>query len=355
MRRQTYNNETMTAYLLGALPEAEAEQLDELSFTDDDFADELAAAEKDLVDAYVHGELPDATLEKFKSYYLASPLRRKKVEFAQAFQTFAEKSDVLQTAVSQDEIPAAAESKPKQSFAGFFSNIFTASRPSLQWGFAVAALAFLIFGGWLFVENSRLRNLMNETQARRAELQQREKELQGEIANQRTANSEKEEELTRAREELARLEKQQETERKRLAGLEQERKRLAEQERAETPKQTTLPKQLTTASFVFEPQLRRNELQTISIPAQTDSAAMQLKLESDDYAAYRVVLRNQANNQIIWRSGKLKTRKKGENKSLNISFPANLLKSQIYSLEVSGISADGTSEIIGDYSFRVVR
>ena len=92
MTKVTYNNETMTAYLLGSLPEAETEQLDELSFTDDEFAAELMAAEKDLVDAYVHGELRGAKLEQFKTYYLASPVRREKVKFAQAFQEFAAKN-----------------------------------------------------------------------------------------------------------------------------------------------------------------------------------------------------------------------------------------------------------------------
>ena len=89
MNTKTYNNENLTAYLLGALPEADAEGFDELSFTDDDFASELSAAEKDLVDAYVNGELKGEKLQSFESYYLASPLRREKVEFARVFQQFA--------------------------------------------------------------------------------------------------------------------------------------------------------------------------------------------------------------------------------------------------------------------------
>ena len=45
MNTKTYNNENLIAYLLGALPEADAEGFDELSFTDDDFAGELSAVE----------------------------------------------------------------------------------------------------------------------------------------------------------------------------------------------------------------------------------------------------------------------------------------------------------------------
>lgn len=61
----TYDNNKITAYLLGALPETEAEIFDELSFTNDDFVNELSATEKDLIDAYVRNELRGTTLEQF--------------------------------------------------------------------------------------------------------------------------------------------------------------------------------------------------------------------------------------------------------------------------------------------------
>lgn len=92
MNEKTYNNQVITAYLLGSLPEAETERFDELSFTDDRFADDLKTTENDLIDAYVQGELKNPMLEKFESYYLVSPVRREKVKFAQTFQIFAEKS-----------------------------------------------------------------------------------------------------------------------------------------------------------------------------------------------------------------------------------------------------------------------
>jgi len=356
MNEKTYNRQVITAYLLGSLPEAEAERFDELSFTDDLFADDLKTTENDLIDAYVDDELTNPTLEKFESYYLASPVRREKVKFAQAFQVFAEKSSAVQIEkISEND-------KHKRVFAGFFSalNIFAAPRRVLQWSFAAAALLFMALGGWLFFENSRLRNQISQTQERRLELERREKELQGEISEQRSADLEKEQELARVRGEMAQLEKEKEQnrlneqERKRLA--EQNQKRIAERELANTRKPAPEPRRLNIASFILTPQLRgSNQLPTLSISPQTDSAAMQLELESDDYAVYRVALRNPSDNRILWQSGRLKAKSGGENKRLNISFSTNLLKSQVYSLEVSGISADGTAEIISNYSFRIVR
>jgi hypothetical protein len=57
----------LVRYLVGALPDHETERLDELSVADDEFAIRLRAAEHDLVDAYVRGELSGETLDHFRS------------------------------------------------------------------------------------------------------------------------------------------------------------------------------------------------------------------------------------------------------------------------------------------------
>ncbi|WP_165496329.1 hypothetical protein, partial [Escherichia coli] len=72
-------------------------------------------------------------------------------------------------------------------------------------------------------------------------------------------------------------------------------------------------------------------------------------------AAFRVRLVSQSDGRVRWRSGALKAGRAGETKSLNVNFPAGLLKSPgIFSLEVSGIGTGGASEIIGNYFFRPV-
>ena len=73
------DDDAIIQYLLGRLPDKEAERLDELSITDDDFALRLNAAEYDLVDAYVRGELSGDTQQRFRSFYLSSPKRREKL------------------------------------------------------------------------------------------------------------------------------------------------------------------------------------------------------------------------------------------------------------------------------------
>lgn len=356
MKTKTYNNENLAAYLLGALPEAEAEIFDELSFTDDDFAGELGAAEKDLVDAYVNGELKGEKLEKFEAFYLASPRRREKVEFAAAFQNFAEKKPA-------ENPVAAVQATPERGLAAMFSSIFSVRRPVLQWGFALAALVFMILGGWLFRENSRLRLETSEAQAKRdellkreSELAAREKQLRDELANRQTADSGTGKELAKVREEREKPE--QELKNRALPEQPPQRRERLDARRVETQKTpVSAPnRSLGIASFILAPPLRGNgRLQTVSIPPKTDSVAMRLELEADDYKAYRVALKDPAGARNLWQSGRLKSKSNGSGRALSVGFPAALLKSQIYSLEVSGVAADGTTEIIGDYSFRVVR
>lgn len=345
MNTQKYNQQQITEYLCGSLSEAETGRFDELSFTDDEFADALKIAEDELVDAYVNGELGGERLEKFKSHYLATPLRREKVEFARNFQVFAAANAVQPTGEVR-----------RASFFSFFDFFAFLRFPGLQWGLAATAILILLFGGWTFWQNQRLQNQISDAQARRDELERREQELQKQIELERSAKSETERDLAQTRAERERLERELTNERAREQLAAQERqKRLSEQRLAEArrPSSAAPPprRPLSVVSFILSPPLRgANQLPTLSVPADTDSAAIRLQLDADDYAAYQVELRG-ADDRVLRRTGKIKSR----NRALNLNFPAGLFKPQIYSLRVSGVTEAGTVEIVGDYSFKIVR
>ena len=333
MSEQTFDQQIVTQYLLGALPEAEAERLDELSVSDDDFVAALSAAEKDLVDAYVHGELTAAELAQFKSHYLTSPLRREKVKFAQVFRVFAEQNTDARAAELPKANPAAYAPERRDS-SGWFSGLsgFFDSRFAWRWGLAVAALALLITGSWLALKNMRLRQQMSQTQASRDQALRREQELQKEIEAQRLVNSKMEEELAQVRAERERLEQE----------LKQAGAKTATGEGS-------------IVSMILTPPLRgSSQVPTVSIKPGTNRVAAQLQLEAADYPTYRVALMDPASNQALWRSGGLKPSRKGERRSLEISFRSDLLKPQTYILAVTGTSGRGV-EPVGDYPFRVVR
>ena len=82
---------------------------------------------------------------------------------------------------------------------------------------------------------------------------------------------------------------------------------------------------------------------------------MQLELEPNAYSLFSVSLLDQSGDQALWRSSKLKAKVAGDSKTISVSFRAAVLKPQNYVLRVSGISAKGAAEIVGDYPFRVVK
>jgi len=335
MSEQTTNNETLRQYLIGSLPEAEAERLAELSVTDQAVAEALTAAEKDLIDAYVQGELEASEVEQFKSHYLASPLRREKVRFAEAFQIFAARSFAAEAVAIET---ATHDTQPKR--AGWSPIVsFLTPRLTLQWRHwvlgAMTAL-MLLASGWLAIENLRLRQHASQAETRREELLQRERELQKAVEAERSTNAAAEQELARLRDERERL----------------------EQELAKTKSPGTVapsPGEGTVFLLLTPPLRSSGQLPVLSLRRDPNLVSIQLQLEATNYSAYRVALVDPAGNQVPWRSGNLQPRTKGTDRVLAISFSTRLLKTQIYHMRVTGILAGRGSEIVSDYPFKVVK
>jgi hypothetical protein len=335
MSEATYNEQAMTDYLLSCLPDADAERYDELSVADNEFAAALSACEKDLVDAYVQGELAGRVLEQFRLHYLASPLRRDKVSFAKALRVFAESSaaDVRSKDVSDGA-----------SRRGWFAALstFLAPRPAWKWGLAAGVLILLVSGTWLTIDNLRLRQQISQAQIRRDELQQQEQALQRQLEDQHAANSKAEQELAQVRAERERLD--------------QELEKQNGQERTTQPQPLSLPGHASIASFILAPGLRGvGQTQTLHIPAGSRRVALQLKLEPNDYQAYRMALIDQSNHKTVWQSGKLRAGSADNGRVVSVSFSSGLLKPQTYVVQISGVSANGKIEVMSDYPFKVVK
>src|SRR5215813_2832325 len=79
MRQTTEQDERMTRYLLGDLPETEQTAVEQEYFADPEKLEEVWAAENDLVDRYVRGRLSRAERELFERNYLQSPKHRERV------------------------------------------------------------------------------------------------------------------------------------------------------------------------------------------------------------------------------------------------------------------------------------
>jgi hypothetical protein len=263
-------------YLLGTASDEETARFDELSITDDEFAERLRAAENDLVDSYVNGELMGETLERFKAFYLSSENRLEKVKFAESF-----------LAVTN------ARSEGDRRF-----------RP--WWAWAAAAAVMMMISGYLVYENRLVEDRLDQAEAARSAAQRREHALQTQLEEARSAAAP-----------------------------------------VAIPEKTVV-----VAALVLFPQTRgAGSIATIALPVGAERVAFELMLESDEFSAYQVVLKDPPDGRILWRQGGLRK----TNATLSVSVPAGQLKQQNYSLELSATAANGNLEMVGSYSFRILK
>src|SRR6185369_7542362 len=105
----------------------------------------MAIVEEELIDDYVRGHLAGRDREKFENSFLASPVRRERVEL----------SRTLMKSLSVER----PDARPvRRESVSWFQSLFVNRNRVFQ--FACAALALLLAAGatWLAVENARLRN-----------------------------------------------------------------------------------------------------------------------------------------------------------------------------------------------------
>ncbi len=309
----------LTRYLLGTLPEDEAERLDERSIADDDFALRLDAVENDLVDAFLRGELPADLQEQFRSSYLSSPRRVEKLEFAKALRRLKEKK-----AAAAGEHSAAAAAPPalgERTGAQGHGPGRGFTFPSLggPWLLPAAALLVFLASGYLFVENVRLGREWGVARQEQAALDRRAQELERQLSEERAT----------------------------MSGLLKELESL----RGALP----IPKTLKTISVLLFPQTRGlGQTPAVSVPQGTERVLLRLQLETDEYPSYQIELTDPANGQILWHSTKLRAVSEGAAKAVSISLPAEVLKRQNYVLELSGLSEQGGPEFLSSYPFKVM-
>jgi hypothetical protein len=176
-----------------------------------------------------------------------------------------------------------------------------------------------VAAGVLLRENLRLRGQMNQAQIERSQLESRIQEL--EQRSQKPSAG---------------------------AAISEEQPKPPQEERA-----TAAPKIF---AFSLRPQLRgAGQVANIQLPPETTFVAPELNLESDDYPAYRVALKDLTSGEVIWRSNIVKPKAKGAFRAVAIRFPASVLKPETYSFELSGLPTKGAAEFVGSYVFRVSR
>ena len=290
-----YDDQQLGCYLLGLLPEEDAEQFDEKSIVDDEVVSRLRVVEDDLVDAYIGGRLAGDTLERFESFYLSSQRRRQKVRFARSFLG----------ALDRAAAPAAPAPRPR-----------TVGR---LW--VVAALLLLACGVLLY-EAARLRNGWNDAQMTSAAFSDRAHDLEQQLNDQRAANTNIIKEL--------------------------ESVRASRTAAAEASAQTAA------IALLLLPQTRSiGPIPTLAVAPQADRVALELRLESNDFLRYRVALKDPGTNLVVWRSARIGART-ADGPTVSVTIPASVLKAQHYSVELEGLGAADLEDVVASYVFQIV-
>ena len=321
-------------YVLGLLSDEEAERLDEVCIADDEAASRLRIVEDDLVDAYVRGTLSGGTLERFESYYLASPRRRERVKLAARFvrsidraaraDSGAPRTPALASTADCDEgvpVPRAVQ-----------RHRMTVRSP-LAWKLALAAALVLVVSGTLLFETVRLRNRLSVAQQERAALDRRVQDLEQRLNDRLASTPASSAEPAGPRESLAK----------------------APLRDAGVPAREGPPREAPAVALVLLPQTRSvASVPTVAIPPGADRVPFDLRLESNDFPRYQAGLKDPATNQIVWRSGWIEPSASGGEPSISVTVPAGVLKPQHYSLDVTGPGADGP-RVVGSYAFQVLQ
>jgi hypothetical protein len=150
MRAERIDETLFLKYLLGDLSEERQVEVEDRAFADREFLDALVAAEADLIDAWVRGELSPSERRAFEQRFLTSPQRRNKVEFARAL-----------AKVTSESQPAEA---PRKTFWRWPFGMQWS--PALQWAAGLACLFCVAATAWFAVENAAMRSRVSVLEAR---------------------------------------------------------------------------------------------------------------------------------------------------------------------------------------------
>jgi hypothetical protein len=152
--------------------------VEDRAFADPDCLSALEAAEADLIDAYVRGELPPADRRGFERRFLTSPRRRNKVEFARAFATVTAEAGFL--------------APPARERASIWQALLGGGRGwvlGLRFAGALAALLCVAGASWLVFENASMRSRVAGLTQALSQAQNRASALDAQIKERRAPES----------------------------------------------------------------------------------------------------------------------------------------------------------------------
>jgi hypothetical protein len=323
--RNVPDDERLAGYLLGRLTEEEQEGVERFYFGDEENLGLLAAAEDDLIDSYVRGELAPRERERFEEFFLRSPQRRERVETARALDRLLKKT--------QGAAPAPL-THPRFRRAAF-------------WLPLAACLLLTAGGAFLVYRMLAARRADEAAQARLAE----EAEKAARPAPQQQPTPQQQSTPQQPESQDAR-----ETHPAPQPTTPQPTNSQPTSPQTTAPQPTVPQQRSVVASILLTAGTSRGggASQTLNIARGAERVKLLAEVSGQDYQSYEALLRT-AEGVEVWRgSVKAGGRKRG---AAVVAFtpPARVFHGGDYTLSVTGLRADGSPDAAGEYQFRVSR
>ncbi|MBC7910249.1 MAG: zf-HC2 domain-containing protein [Pyrinomonadaceae bacterium] len=313
MDLQTDNEIILRQFLLGALPAAEREAVEDRFMVEGELFAALGATEEDLLEEYARGELSAPEREQIERHLLLVPRNRERARLLRTMQTaFAQRTH------------APAEPTRQTKFRNFF-------QPRV-WRYALLAACLIVacgFGWWLLRGREQ-----GDLQVKKAP--------QPVIA----VPPEKRQQPAPSNSPLMAHPPKNDNGSNINHGSDKPQSSPLNDETAPPHRAATQP---FIATLILSAGATRSEgrVPELSLPAGAQAAQIKLMLETNDYAGYRAVLTDE-DGAPIWTSGALKAREQ----TVTLNLPARFLREGDYFLKLNGLEAN-TSAPAAEYSFRV--
>ena len=317
MSQQHSPQDVAKRYLLGALSDAERDQLEQNYFSDNAEFAEIEIAEDELIDAYVRGKLSAEDRRRFEKLASSSTRLDERVAFARVL------SQKTASSSARTVVPVPQRNRWRELLFG------QPARLAFGLGILLVLLGgLLIAGAWL-----QIRQQSQLIAAREAALEERRQQVERQAAESKMNNEQWQNQL---RSQEAQL---------------HERERVAQEDTGAGQSPIGL-----VASLILRPGTTRGEGGSSQVTLTRNTSRLRFNIDLADSGSrrYRATLLT-AESKVISKPRILTPRRSRSGDFLILELPAQGLAPGDYYVRVEGLGASGESGSINDYQFRIKR
>ena len=335
--RESTNDETIIAYLLGELPEEQAERFERRYLEDENLFQRLEEIEDELVDDYASGTLASARQVAFENHFLRTAGRSEKVEFARSM---TEQAVLWKKTRDTEIVDSGQVIDDHSSDADTASPVVRRtlwSRPVPRWREWAAIAAALLFAGSSAVLWFRVSSLQNQLVA-----------VKREETSLRQSESD-------TRKNAGELQGQLSEEQKQSQALEDKINELEKLTSLDAPSRVIYAVQIGIDYLIGDSKgSGPSKIKSVTIPSRTSLIRIAVDFPKSDFQSFKANLRRSDRN-IVWTRGGLKARLIRDNQSISLAIPADRMPNGDYDLVVSGVNSNGDTESVAHYALKVER